>query len=64
MKMLKKKKVCDQCGKKRIMADMFICMGKTYCMDCLYSLLLDMAESGNVNIDFEDAEEKGMRVSF
>lgn len=59
--MLKK---CNQCGKKRPMEDTFIYEGKTYCMDCLYSLIMAMAESGNLNLDFADSEEKGIRVSF
>lgn len=57
-------KKCDQCGKKRPQADTFIYDGKAYCMDCLYSLILAMAESGNLNLQFDDCEENGILVSF
>lgn len=64
-KSMKDKKVsCDQCGKRRLLADTFIYEGQTYCMDCLYSLVMALAESGNLNLDFGDCEEKGIKVSF
>lgn len=59
-----KKVSCDQCGSKTPMEDTFVYGGKTYCMDCLYPLLMAMAESGNVNLDFVNAEEKGIQVCF
>lgn len=59
-----KTKKCDCCNKNSDMADTFIYEGKAYCQDCLYSLIMDMAESGNVFINFEDAEEHGILVSF
>lgn len=58
------KKKCDCCNKKRDMADVFIFREKTYCMDCLYSLIMDMAESGNLYLELDDTEEKGIRVHF
>jgi hypothetical protein len=33
-------------------------------MDCLYSLIMDMAESGNLYLELDDTEEKGIRVHF
>ena len=64
MTMAGKMKKCDQCNKKSPLADTFIYEGKSYCMNCLYSLIMAMAESGNLNLNFEDSEEKGIRVSF
>ena len=55
---------CDQCGKGKPLADVFIYEGKTYCMSCLYPLIMSLAESGNLSLDFEDSEDKGIRVSF
>lgn len=55
---------CDQCSKRSILADTFFYNDKSYCMKCLYSLLMDMAESGNVNLDFENCEISGIEVSF
>lgn len=49
---------------KRDMADVFIFREKTYCMDCLYSLIMDMAESGNLHLELDDTEGKGIRVHF
>lgn len=57
-------KKCDCCKKESPMADTFIFEGKAYCMDDLYSLIMEMAESGNVNLEMENCEEKGIRVSF
>lgn len=59
-----KRKKCDQCGKRNALADTFIYEGEAYCMACLYSLVMAMAESGNLNLDFEDCEEHGVQVSF
>lgn len=59
-----KKCRCDQCGKKRPLADTFVYEGKNYCMDCLYSLIMAMAESGNVDLDFDNCEDRGIQVSF
>lgn len=56
------KRNCDICNKKSLLADTFIYEGKAYCMDCLYSLIMAIAESGNLSLDFEDCEEKGIRV--
>lgn len=57
-------KKCDACKKETPMADTFIFEGKAYCMNCLYSLIMAMADRGNVDLTFDNAEEHGIIVNF
>lgn len=56
------KKICDQCKKKTPLADTFIYKEESYCMDCLYSLLMELAEDGKFDISFLDCEDEGIQV--
>lgn len=61
----KKKAIqCNQCKRMSCIADTFVFNGKTYCNRCLFSLIFDMAETGNINLDMDDCESKGIIVSF
>lgn len=55
---------CDACNKRSVLADTFIFKGKAYCMDCLYSLLMEMANDGHVTINFDNCEQNGILVEF
>lgn len=59
-----KKKKCSQCNESIIIEDMFIFEGKAYCMKCLFPLIMALAESGNMYIDMEDCDKKGLRIHF
>lgn len=56
------KKMCDQCKNKTPLADTFIYKGQSYCMECLYSLLMELAEDGKFDISFLDYEDEGIQV--
>ena len=55
---------CDCCKNDSEKADTFIFNDKAYCMNCLYSLIMDMAETGNIYLEMMDCEENGIIVSF
>ena len=49
-----KLKKCDICKKEHDIADTFIFQEKSYCMDDLYSLIMELAENGVVHLDFSN----------
>ena len=55
---------CSCCNKSSLMADTFLFEEKAYCMNCLFSLIMDMIDSGNINADMNDCEENGIILSF
>lgn len=55
---------CEVCNKMSALADTFIFNNKAYCMDCLYSLLMEMADNGHVTIKFDNCEQNGILVEF
>lgn len=57
-------KKCDQCKKENPLEDTFIYKGKTYCMQCLFGLIMAMADDGCLNLNFENAEDHGIQVDF
>lgn len=59
-----KVKRCDMCKKESPLADTFVYKGKAYCMNCLYDLLMEMAEDGNVKLTFDNCEENGILAEF
>lgn len=61
---MSKKVKCSQCNNLSIMEDTFMLEGKAYCMDCLYQLIMAIAESGHTDVYMEDCEEKGLRIEF
>lgn len=63
-KIFTKVKRCDMCKKESALADTFIFKGKAYCMNCLYDLIMEMAEDGNVTLTFDNCEENGILVNF
>lgn len=59
-----KLKKCDICKKKHDIADTFIFQEKSYCMDDLYSLIMELAENGVVHLDFSNQEDYGIKVEL
>lgn len=60
---MKDKNFCCDCGKKVSIADTFVFEGQRYCMNCLYSLIMSMYDSGIINIDMSSSEDKGMIIT-
>ena len=55
---------CSCCHKNSLMPDTFFFEEKAYCMNCLFSLIMDMIDSGNINANMNNCEENGIMLSF
>ena len=59
-----KLKKCDICKKEHDIADTFIFQEKSYCMDDLYSLIMELAGNGVVHLDFSNQEDYGIKIEL
>ena len=53
---------CDKCGEINRKTNSFIYKERTYCMDCLYSLVMELHRDGLIHLDLTDCDNNGIVV--